>query len=542
MSTIDDREVRLQWVQLTSEDVERIRSAGEFLRPRAEEIVKQVYDHLYDFKDYTAKVDESGSLRELIESKQLEYFLGILEPEFDEAYFARRHKLGRIYAELDLKPRWNLGEYATYSSVIYPMLAEHLDGQELAATLLAFQKVFTLDGSLAVESYISTGLTDRVVDVANRLRPVTDTLYQSTEQVETASKEIADAISQVARGTTEQTISLTDASRDVETVLTSIATIADAAGRQAVETETARTDSESMQTSLEDVLERSRVAAGNGSEALEAAEQGKQAVVDTVKAMETISTAVVATSDQIGELSKSGREIGSITETIGAIADQTNLLALNAAIEAARAGDAGRGFAVVADEVRSLAERASRAAKDIAALIESVQAGMKKSVEAMSSVEQDVNAGTDKAREAGSSLESIVTLSRSVNEAVTAIEEKVDSSRTTAERLVSRMGEIGGLAQETSTLTIDVQERMAELRERVTSMSAIAEESAASSEEVSASTEEVSAQMGEVAVQSASLTELVAELQVFLEFVGATSEAVADNAPTPLTDRATRAA
>src|SRR5271155_3108531 len=138
-----------------------------------------------------------------------------------------------------------------------------------------------------------------------------------------------------------------------------------------------------MSSTVREVSANSTKAAESARAAAETAHEGGVIVEDTLTRMRSIADAVRETAVKVQELGVRSDQIGRIIGVIDDIADQTNLLALNAAIEAARAGEQGRGFAVVADEVRKLAERTSKATKEIATMIQSIEVETKSAVVAM---------------------------------------------------------------------------------------------------------------------------------------------------------------
>jgi methyl-accepting chemotaxis protein len=127
----------------------------------------------------------------------------------------------------------------------------------------------------------------------------------------------------------------------------------------------------------------------------ENAKQAKQLAIDASDIAGKGVTVVGLVVRTMNEINDSSRKIGDIISVIDDIAFQTNILALNAAVEAARAGDQGRGFAVVAVEVRNLAQRAATAAGEIKKLIndsvEKVADGSKLVVQAGGTMEDIVN-------------------------------------------------------------------------------------------------------------------------------------------------------
>lgn len=276
-----------------------------------------------------------------------------------------------------------------------------------------------------------------------RLQQSIHRVGQVTDQVASASAQLSATADEMARGAETQTDRVTQSASAVE--------------------EMTLTASEVARNSLE--------ASNIANETAATARTGYQVVGETVSGMQQLSEAVGQSATIIRQLGKSSDQIGEIVRVIEDIADQTNLLALNAAIEAARAGEQGRGFAVVADEVRKLAERTTKATKEISDMIRQIQNDTKTAVASMEEGTGKVTCGVELANRTG--------------EALTQIQELVLQT-------ASMIQQIAGAAEEQSVATKQIADDL---------------------ETVAQVSRESSSGSGESAKASHDLSQLAAELQ-----------------------------
>lgn len=158
--------------------------------------------------------------------------------------------------------------------------------------------------------------------------------------------------------------------------------------------------------------------AGQWKEVRQVVEDGNQAVQKGVEEMDLIKVKAEGIAQNILNLSEQIQKISSIVHAVANISEQTNMLALNAGIEAARAGEHGRGFAVVATEVRKLADQSQKAAAQIGAIIQEIQAATHKTILTVEEGTKGVEAGVGHVLRAGDTLQSITSAIKRTMETV----------------------------------------------------------------------------------------------------------------------------
>ena len=242
-------------------------------------------------------------------------------------------------------------------------------------------------------------------------------------------------------------VEVTTASNQFKSTAVQIASGTEEVAAQAT---TVATAGEEMSATSGDIAQNCQMAAEGAKRASQSASEGAVVVERAVTVMGQITQKVQESARTVENLGARSDQIGTIIGTIEDIADQTNLLALNAAIEAARAGEQGRGFAVVADEVRALAERTTRATKEISEMIKAIQRDTKGAVTTMEQGVQQVETGTIEAAKSGQALQDILRQVNDVTMQVNQIAAAAEEQTATTSEISSNMMQITEVVKLTS--------------------------------------------------------------------------------------------
>ena len=265
--------------------------------------------------------------------------------------------------------------------------------------------------------------------------------------------------------------------------------IANGAGAQAEETQTATENIVLMGKMIEETDNE----VGSLKESSKQIKESGDEAAETLKRLNDINAkvteAVALIYEQTNTTNESALKIKEATDMITSIAEETNLLSLNASIEAARAGEQGRGFAIVAGQIQKLAEQSDGSAKQIEAITNALIHDSEEAVATMNEIQEIIKEQNLKVSQTDQTFSKVKA----------GIEDSIASIQLIAEK------------------THGLDEARIKIVDGVQNLSAIAEENAASTEETSASVTEVTTIFDDISESADGLRIIADDLKLSIE-------------------------
>ena len=389
------------------------------------------------YKTFTATVDSylqaQTQMMELSRQGNLEEMRGLINTRIKDGTDQMGEQLNKLVALNTLYAKGALAQAGQeYRNAITGIIVVSIVAAlmtVLLAWLLTRSIVTPLNRALTAAQTIAAGNLSKVIEIDGKDEParllgalsaMQDNLRKTIEQIAGSATQLGAAAEELSAVTEEASRGLQQQNNEIEQAATAV---------------------NEMTAAVEEVARNAVSTSQASNQSTQVAREGRDRVVETVDAIQTMTHDVQNTSLMIEGLAAQGRDIGKVLDVIRAIAEQTNLLALNAAIEAARAGEAGRGFAVVADEVRALAHRTAQSTQEIEKMVAGIQNGTGEAVSSMQQSNHRTQTTLEMARAAGVALEQITQSIQLINERnlviASASEEQAQVSREVDRNLVN---------------------------------------------------------------------------------------------------------
>ncbi len=155
--TPEEIRARRRFHNFTPDDEANLAEIRSLLARKAGDIIEEFYAHLLEFGELHRFIPDEKTLLRLKET-QKQYLIGVGLGADQLDYFEGRLRVGMAHERIGLKLKWYIGAYATlFEITAREIAAEHAgEAGKISSLLASLEKIFTLDLTLALETYYET--------------------------------------------------------------------------------------------------------------------------------------------------------------------------------------------------------------------------------------------------------------------------------------------------------------------------------------------------------------------------------------------------
>jgi rsbT co-antagonist protein RsbR len=143
---------RLDYFELTQEDLDRLAQARPFAEATMDEVVDRFYSLILSHPETAEYMDDPERMRRL-KRLQRTYFLALFEGRIDTAYVTDRLRVGSTHERVGLSFKWYMGSYNRYLQVLLELLNQHFEPNQAIPLFQSLQKIVFFDATLAMDAY-----------------------------------------------------------------------------------------------------------------------------------------------------------------------------------------------------------------------------------------------------------------------------------------------------------------------------------------------------------------------------------------------------
>jgi signal transduction histidine kinase len=162
-----DLSEQLEYFDYTEADREALAALRPLLEKHADGLVSSFYRHLLSFGP-TRRLLTDPQVKERLLFQQRVYLLSLAGPVIDDDYLRSRRRIGEVHEQIGLEPRWYLGAYSLYLTLLLPLIVDEAAGDSvrLESGIAALHKLLLFDAHVAMETYIER--RERDLEYLNR--------------------------------------------------------------------------------------------------------------------------------------------------------------------------------------------------------------------------------------------------------------------------------------------------------------------------------------------------------------------------------------